>query len=217
MSSHSTDTTEMFAVHDAFRAEFGALPAQVMAVPDGALDRAAVVGGHVMLMTSMLHAHHGSEDLLLWPVLEERVPERMTLLKEMEGQHERMSGLIETAQAQAGRWMGSAAAGAAGELSGTLDELNALMVEHLAAEESQVMPIVSDTFSEEEFARIGEHSRADIPPEVLPIGLGIILSDTTPERGAAILSFMPDEARAGFEQFGRPIYEDYRARLVAAS
>lgn len=217
MSSHSTDTTEMFAVHDAFRAEFGALPAQILSVPDGDTDRAAVVGGHVMLMTSMLHAHHGSEDILLWPVLEERVPERLALLHEMEGQHERMGGLIETAQSQAGQWMASGAADLAGALSATVADLNAIMVEHLAAEESQVMPIVSETFSEEEFARIGEHSRADIPPDVLPIGLGIILSDTTPERGAAILAFMPDEARAGFEQFGRPMYEDYRARLVAAS
>ena len=217
MSSHATDTTEMFAVHDAFRAEFGALPAQVLAVPDGDLERAGVVAGHVMLMTSMLHAHHGSEDILLWPVLEERVPERMALLKEMEGQHEQMGGLIETAQAQAGQWMGSGSASLASELSATVAELSAIMFEHLAAEESQVMPIVSETFSEEEFARIGEHSRADIPPDVLPIGLGIILSDTTPERGAAILAFMPAEARAGFEQFGRPMYEAYRARLVAAS
>lgn len=217
MPSHSTDTTEMFAVHDAFRAEFGTLPALILAVPEGDLDRAAVVGGHVMLMTSMLHAHHGSEDVLLWPVLEERVPERLALVQEMEGQHERMGGLIESAQALAGQWMGSAAADVAHALSTTMVELNTIMVEHLAAEESQIMPIVSETFSEEEFARIGEHSRADIPPDVLPIGLGIILSDTTPERGAAILSFMPDEARAGFEQFGRPMYEDYRARLVAAS
>ena len=217
MTSHATDTTEMFAVHDAFRAEFGALPAQITAVPDGDVERAGVVGGHVMMMTSMLHAHHGSEDLLLWPVLEERVPERIALVKEMESQHEAMGALIESAQAQAGQWMATASAGTASELSTTMAELTEIMVEHLAAEESQVMPIVSETFSEEEFARIGEHSRADIPPEVLPIGLGIILSDTTPERGAAILAFMPDEARAGFEQFGRPMYEEYRSRLVAAS
>lgn len=217
MSAHTTDTTEMFAVHDAFRTEFAALPRLVAAVPDADGARAEVVGGHVMLMTSMLHAHHGSEDVLLWPVLEQRVPERLELVHEMEGQHERLAQLIESAQGLAGQWMGSASAAVAADLATTLTELDDALVEHLAAEESQIMPIASEVFTEEEFTQIGVHSRAQVPPDMLPIGLGIILADTTPERGEAILAFMPPEARAGFEQFGQPAYAEYRARLDGAA
>jgi hypothetical protein len=213
----ATDTTEMFAVHDAFRAEFGALPSLITAVPEGDLERAGVVGGHVMMMTMMLHSHHGSEDLLLWPVLEERVPERLALVQHMEDQHQQMGALIEAAQAQAGEWMQSGSTSTAQALAVTMTDLDVLMVDHLAAEESQIMPIVSEVFTQEQFAQIGEHSRAHVPPDLLPIGLGIILSDTTPERGEAILEFMPPEARAGFEQFGRPMYDQYRARLVGAA
>ena len=215
MPSPSTDTTEMFAVHDAFRAEFGALPDQLAAVPDGDTDRARVVGEHVMMMTMMLHSHHGSEDILLWPVLEEQVPEQLDLIRRMEGQHQRMSELLDELQAATPPWMESAAAATSRQLSASMRELSELLNEHLAAEETEVMPIVAETFTHEQFAAIGEHSRSHVPPELLGIGLGIILSDTTPERGEAILAFMPPEAREGFEAFGRPAYEQYRERLLA--
>ena len=211
----ATDTTEMFAVHDAFRTEFGALPDLIAAVPDGDLERAGVVGGHVMLMTMMLHSHHGSEDLLLWPVLEERAPDRLVLVRHMEEQHAQMGQLLEEAQGLTAAWMASGDRTQATALAALVAELDAVLREHLSAEETEIMPIVALTFTPEQFAEIGEHSRAHVPPDLLPIGLGIILSDTTRERGEAILSFMPPEARAGFEQFGRPAYDAYRARLIA--
>ena len=71
---NQTDMTEMFAVHDCLRHEFARLPLTVKAVAEGDSDRASVVGGHVMMMTSMLHAHHEGEDLLVWPLLAERSP-----------------------------------------------------------------------------------------------------------------------------------------------
>ncbi len=211
-----TDTREMHAVHDAFRAEFGALPAAIGAVAGGDTARAAVVGGHVMVMTMMLHSHHASEDLLLWPLLEERAPARAELVHTMQGQHHRLAELLEAAKAQAGTWMGSASPALGAELAATVAELNTRMVEHLSLEEEEILPLVATHFAQGEFAAIGEHSRSSLTQEQLAVGLGLILDGTTAERGEAILAGVPAEARAGFEQFGRPLYAQYRARLQGA-
>ncbi len=217
MAGELTDTREMTAVHDAFRMEFAALPGMIASVPDGDVDRAAVVGGHVMMMTAMLHGHHESEDVNLWPLLEERAVDRLDLVRVMESQHARIGELLASVQQQAGAWMSSSAAAARDDLAATVSDLDTAMREHLALEEDEILPVVAVSITPEEFARLGEHSRASLTPEQLAIGLGTILDDTSPELGAAILEAMPPEARAGFEQFGRPAYAAYRARLTAAA
>jgi iron-sulfur cluster repair protein YtfE (RIC family) len=213
----TTDTREMNAIHDAFRAEFGALPGMITAVSDGDTGRAEIVGGRVMMMTMMLHSHHSSEDVLLWPVLEQRVPERADFVHTMEAQHQRISELIEAAKAQAGPWMGTGSAAMAAELAATVTELDERMVEHLSIEEAEVLPLVVQHMTQEEFTAIGEHSRDSLTQDQLAVGLGLVLDDTSPELGEVLLSNMPPEARAGFEQFGMPLYVQYRARLNGAA
>jgi iron-sulfur cluster repair protein YtfE (RIC family) len=208
-----TDMTEMFAVHDCLRHEFARLPLTVKAVAEGNADRAAVVGGHVMMMTSMLHAHHDGEDALVWPLLEERSPEHADLVASMVEQHETMLESVTTAQAQAQAWMASPGILERSSLHTTLIKLEKELLHHLAVEEQEVVPLISRDLTHEEYAAVGAHSRAALTPEQLAVGLGLILSNTSAERGDAILNGMPAEARAGFEQFGRPVYAAYAERL----
>jgi hemerythrin-like domain-containing protein len=211
---HHTDMTEMFAVHDCLRHEFARLPLTVKAVAEGNADRAAVVGGHVMMMTSMLHAHHEGEDLLVWPLLEERSPEHADLVLTMTGQHEAMTTLIEAARAQAAEWMANPGVLERASLHTTLIGLEKELLHHLAVEEQEVVPLISRDLTQEEYAAVGAHARAALNPEQLAIGLGLILANTSAERGEAILNGMPAEARAGFEQFGRPVYAAYAERVA---
>jgi iron-sulfur cluster repair protein YtfE (RIC family) len=212
---HQTDMTEMYAIHDCLRHEFAKLPLTVKAVAEGDSDRAAVVGGHVLLMTAILHAHHEGEDELVWPLLEERSPEHGELITEMEGQHEAMTAAVETAQAQAEAWMASPGIQERSSLHTTLIKLEKELLHHLAMEEQDVVPLISRDLSQEEYSAVGEHSRTALAPEQLAIALGLILANTSAARGEAILNGMPPEARAGFEQFGRPAYAAYAERLKA--
>lgn len=210
---HHTDMTEMYAVHDCLRHEFARLPLTVKAVAEGNAERAAVVGGHVMMMTAMLHAHHEGEDELVWPLLEERSPEHADLVMSMVGQHEAMLELVTTAQAQAQAWMAGPGILERSSLHTTLIRLEKELLHHLAKEEQEVVPLISRDLTHEEYAAVGAHARAALSPEQLAIGLGLILANTSAERGEAILNGMPADARAGFEQFGRPVYAEYAARL----
>jgi iron-sulfur cluster repair protein YtfE (RIC family) len=211
---HQTDMTEMYAVHDGLRHEFAKLPLTVKAVAEGNVDRAAVVGGHVLMMTSMLHAHHEGEDELVWPLLQERSPEHAELITAMEGQHESMMESVEAAQDQARAWMASPGVLERSALHTTLIKLERELLHHLAMEEQEVVPLISRDLTQEEFAAVGAHSRAALTPEQLAVGLGLILANTSADRGEAILNGMAPEARAGFEQFGRPVYAAYAEKLA---
>ena len=210
---HATDMTEMFAVHDCLRHEFARLPLTVKAVPEGDDARATVLGEHILLMTSLLHAHHDGEDVLVWPLLEERSPEHADLVDTVIGQHEGMNAAIANARAEAQEWMANPGILQRSALHTTLIGLEKELLHHLAVEEQEIVPLISRDLSQEEYAAVGAHSRAALPPEQLPVALGLILKNTSAERGAAILNGMPPEARAGFEQFGMPVYEAYAARL----
>jgi hypothetical protein len=216
-TSELTDMRDMIAVHDAFRAEFSALPGMVLAVDEGDTVRAAVVGRHAILMLRVLHGHHGGEDALVWPVMKERAPEAADLIATLQSQHARMDPLLDGAQDLAEAWMASADAATGADLAAQLEELHSVVAEHLALEESQFLPIGARHLSREEWMAVGAHSRASLSQEDLALALGTILADTTPELGELIIGSMPPEAQAGWNQFGRPMYDGYRATLYAAA
>ena len=208
-----TDTTDMLAVHDCFRKEFARLPITVKSIGDGDAERAGAIGGHVLFMADFLHAHHASEDALVWPLLRERSPEAAGLVDDMEEQHVRVHALMDTTRVQARAWIETPGNQERAALHTTLIALEKELLHHLAVEETEVLPLVERDLSEEEWFAVGEHSRGSFPPDQLVIALGLILDNTSKERGEVILSAMTPEARAGFEQFGWPAYLAYRDRL----
>lgn len=214
MSEQVIDTTDMYAIHDCLRHEFARLPITVKAVAEGDAERAAVVGRHVLLMTDLLHSHHSGEDAVVWPILLERAPESAALVGELEGQHEALHAAVDNARSEAQAWMDNPGNQERARLHTTLIGLERELLHHLAVEEQQGLPIVQATLTPEEYAGIGEHARAEVPPEMMGIVLGLILDNTSAERGAAILGSMPPEAVAGFEQFGRPAYAEYKAQIT---
>ena len=209
-----TDTTDMLAVHDCLRHEFARLPITVKASPEDDAARAAIVGGHVLFMTDFLHAHHESEDEVVWPLLKERSPEHAALVSEMEGQHASMHATVDVARRQAKAWIASPGIQERSALHTTLIALEREILHHFALEEQEVLPLIQRDLTPEEWSSVGAHSRASFSPEDLAVALGLILDNTSAERGEAILAEMPPEARAGFEEFGRPVYRAYRAKLT---
>ena len=174
---HQTDMTEMFAVHDCPAPRVREAASDRQGRGGGRCRSAAVVGGHVLMMTSMLHAHHEGEDELVWPLLEERSPEHADLVSAMVGQHESMMESVETAQAQARAWMASPDVLERSSLHTTLIKLEKELLHHLAMEEQEVVPLISRDLTQEEYAAVGAHSRAALSHEQLAVGLGLILAE----------------------------------------
>jgi len=214
MPEEPIDTGEMLALHECLRKEFASLPLRVKSVPESDAGRAAAVGGHVLLMCDMLNGHHAAEDELLWPLLEERAPDHAALVETMATQHARLSDLDDAARAQAEVWMSDTNILTRSTLHTTLIALERALLEHLSFEELQSFPVIANVVTQEEFDAVGSRARASLSPEQLAIGLGLILDDNSAEAGEAVLSAMTLEARADFEEHGRPAYTAYRDRLL---
>jgi hemerythrin-like domain-containing protein len=191
-TSTAIDTREMVVVHTAFRRELGAAPALVRGVAAGDLPRAEVVAEHVQLLLEMLHHHHVGEDELLWPKLLQRVPAELTAtVLLMESQHELIAAELEAAQAALPSWRAAAAVTVRERLASALERLHPLLVEHLVAEEQEILPLAARALTQQEWDELGERGMAGIPKAKLPMVFGMLMAEGDPEVLRAMIGHAP--------------------------
>src|ERR1700749_2426945 len=91
------DVGEMYLVHTMLRRELSLLPDVIRGAGRDA-NRRARIGGHAQLVFQILHTHHESEDLVLWPLLLERAEAEATeIVGVMEEQHRAIAAAHEEA------------------------------------------------------------------------------------------------------------------------
>ena len=190
------DTRDMVVVHTAFRREFGLAPALVRGVAPGDQRRADVVADHLEMLTAMLHHHHAGEDRLLWPKLHERVAADIApVVSLMEQQHERIHAANDRVVADLARWRVGASETDREALAAGLDEVDAALVEHLAAEEEQLLPIAARHLTPAEWGQLGEEGMGGLKKRQLPLVFGMLQYQGDPEVIAMMLSHAPAPAR----------------------
>src|SRR5204862_5125544 len=88
--------------HRIFREALDAVPQLVGDVPADAVDRADLVGSYYDNVLKLLHAHHEAEDLTIYPLMVERLPEHIDVISRVNAEHEAVLGtLVATEQAVA--------------------------------------------------------------------------------------------------------------------
>jgi iron-sulfur cluster repair protein YtfE (RIC family) len=195
-TAHSlTDVRDMVIVHRAFRRELLLSSRLVRAVTAGDTARAGVLARHVRLVLTGLHLHHTSEDELLWPKLLQRATPSGDLVRRMEAQHHRVEDLIDRLGPALTRWEAEARPAVAHEVSGTLEELHHVLVEHLDEEEREILPLAARHLTTEEWDALGEHGLAGMSRSQLPLMFGMVIEDATPEERAFMLSHVPAPVR----------------------
>ena len=102
------DATAMTRFHRIFREALDAAPRFVGAAPADDHDRADLVGSYYANVLKLLHAHHEAEDLTIYPLMVERLPEHLDVISRVNAEHEAVLGTLEaTEQAVAGLAGGS--------------------------------------------------------------------------------------------------------------
>ena len=209
------DTSDMLVVHDAFRREFGMLPRLVRGVAPGDAERASVLAEHYTLLVLFLHIHHDGEDVVLWPVLEEKAADRAAVIAEMQSDHGRLSELIAATDARVPAWASTPDAVAGESLAVLLDELDAHLEKHLAHEEREILPLCRERLRRAEWDAVGEHSRSELPQEHAFTILGMLLEDAPPRAGRHMLDVMAPPVVDQWSQVGSSAYGAYTARVRA--
>jgi hypothetical protein len=207
-------TWEMVVVHRAFRREFREAHGLVGSVRSGDRARAELVGRYLASVVDLLHHHHSGEDDLLWPVLLPRVALHTELVHRMESQHKQLAVLIDRITELLPGWRATGDVVAARELAGVFAEASALLDEHLAEEEAEILPLVAEHMTPAEWKAIGDRGLGSLPKNGTAfVFLGLILRETTDAERTAFLGLTPPPIRGFWHLFGKGIYRRAYHRL----
>ena len=208
------DGREMYMFHDMFRREFSLMPGLVRGVTAGDQKRTQIISGHIANVNSVLHAHHGSEDKHVWPLLHDRGPEDVAAIVQlMESQHAELEKTASEADEAVAAWRSSATAGTRDALASTLDNLIPLLKAHMAAEEEHVVPLMEQHITAAEWIRMAGEGAADVDPETLILGFGMVMYEGDPEIIDITVKNLPEEVRPVIRQLASQAFAAH-AELV---
>ncbi|MFF4685567.1 hemerythrin domain-containing protein [Streptomyces sp. NPDC001307] len=212
LNAPMADVRDMYMAHAAFRREFRLLPQLIRSVAWGDTARAEVVGAHAELVCRVLHTHHEGEDLLLWPTLLHRGGEEAAaIVPTMEKQHQAIDQAHAEAVGLLPAWRSTGHRGQ--ELAEAFELLLDLLLEHMATEEEQVLPLAQKHVTAAEWQKIGEHGMAETPKSELPLVFGMAMYEGDPAVIKAVLSHAPLPVRLLVPIIGRRRYAAHAKRV----
>lgn len=212
------DSRDMIGAHDAMRREFSALPALIAGVPTGDADGTVVVAGHVLMMVDFLHAHHTSEDDLVWPRLRERCPDDVEpLIKTMDRQHACIDSELQALATGGRRWQVSADATDRDAVAAVAERLLPPLHEHLSLEEERILPLIDRYMTEREWKATVEASLGKVTFGRRLLMLGMALHGAGEEQSQLLRAAVPAVVWHAGRPLGTRLYRTHRKRLASAS
>ncbi|MFF2525082.1 hemerythrin domain-containing protein [Streptomyces liangshanensis] len=198
----------MYLAHSMFRREIGLAPDVVSGVAAGDAERARIVTEHLDLVDTVLRHHHHGEDEHLWPRLITRGgPDAAAVVRVMEDQHEAIDKATVEVRDRAAAWRADADPQEGEALAGALRRLLDLLVEHLAVEEEQALPLIERHITAAEWERMVAEGGAGIAPEQMALIFGMMTYEGDPDTIRDIVATMPPEVR--------PVIADLAAQAYA--
>lgn len=204
--SDTLDMTAMYAMHDALRRELDHL-ARITTRVDGDPATLLRTAAGWKLFTASLHVHHTAEDDALWPALRRNLAERpdeLALLEAMEAEHIAIDQVIAAIDAALTDPDSDSDSGP-DRLGDLTDSLVTGLNGHLKHEEDQVLPLIHEVATPEQWAHFGQVHGQRIGPDA-PRILPWLLDGATEQTVAAILAPLPEPARAAYAAQWQPAY-----------
>ncbi|MEU0502328.1 hemerythrin domain-containing protein [Nocardia sp. NPDC005998] len=196
------DTHDMVLVHRVFRREFRLLADIVEVTSPNDVEQVARISEHAREMLTALQQHHGSEDELVWPrLLSAQVDS--ALVDCMAAQHDEIDTVMRRVDAELAEWEHQGGTETVDLLVDDLRRLHEVLTEHLRLEEDSVLPVVSETLTESQWAELGRRGLASLPLRRAPIFLGHIAEEADEREWAEFRSRVPVQIRLLHRLFGR--------------
>jgi hemerythrin-like domain-containing protein len=203
-------TQEMVVIHRVFRREFHLLPDLISAVAVGNTERAGVLAEHLTDVVTSLHHHHEGEDDLLWPPLLAKATLQTELVHRMESQHQALSTALETVEKLTPAWAATANEADRDALAQAVRESSAILDEHMAEEEQEILPLVQEFLTVEEWNKLGERGAKSISDKKKRlIFLGMILEEASPAEEQLFWGHIPAPVKLIWKIVGRRQYDGY--------
>lgn len=160
---------------------------------------------------AQLDNHHAAEDDDLWPVLRAELsdPRELASVDAMVAEHQLLPPAL------AG--VDSALRGG-GELTAPVERLSTVLLDHLAHEERDVLPLVEQHLTQAQWRTFLHKERSRRSARDRPEFLTWILDDASQQNAAAVLTEMPPPARLVYRRVLRPRYDaQHRWQIPSAA
>jgi Hemerythrin HHE cation binding domain len=204
------DVRDMAIVHQVYRREFALAPQVLRDLrPEEDQRRSAAAEWFAVMLLSMRH-HHTAEDALLYPLLQGRVGK--DLLDDMAQQHQWVEHALATVQARLGEWEQDGA-GAAEALALSYEALTAVLIPHLDDEERDIVPLIGDHLTAEEYGRMATSGNGRLDPRILMMAFGAMIAQRAGPDAEFMLSHLPADVRAAWDEQGAADYGEWMRLL----
>lgn len=207
------DATAMTRFHRIFREALDAVPRFVGDAPVDDKDRAEFVGSYYDNVLKLLHAHHEAEDLTIYPMMVERLPEHAEVINRVNAEHEVVLGALETAEQAVAAWRADPSSASRDGAVVALDALRVILLEHLDHEEAEVVPLIGLCISAAEWGQMSATAFQIFSGDKVWLAVGLIQEQMLDSENAMMEANMPPPVHDFWVGSGRGMFQGFVAEL----
>ena len=207
------DPTAMTRFHHIFREALDAVPQLVGGAPADDAARADFVGSYYANVLKLLHAHHEAEDLTIYPLMMERLPEHAEVISRVNAEHEALLGTLVAAEDAVAAWRAEPSSASQDAAAAALASLNTKLVQHLDDEEAEVVPLIGLCINVAEWGEMSALAFQRFSGDKVWLILGLIQEQMLAEENATMEANMPPDVRDFWVGSGRAMFDDFVAEL----
>lgn len=210
-TSNASDPWEMALIHRLIRGGFEQAKDAVLA--PGSAERVETVVDYIVFHLDGLHAHHSTEDELLWPSLRERAGMSDALIGRMEEQHGALHDAVDMTRRELAAWQATANEATSTALATALESVSDRLGEHLVEEERDVVPLIARHVTQAEWDHLGKVAFGKFKPQQRFTAMGELLRTANPTEAARMMAGLPTPVKVIWRLIGRRKYERFFARV----
>jgi hemerythrin-like domain-containing protein len=209
------DATAMTRFHRIFREALDAVPRFVGDASAEDSQRADFVGTYYANVLKLLHAHHEAEDLTIYPLMMERLPEHAEVISRVNAEHEALLGTLVAAEEAVTAWRANPSSASRDAAGTSLQSLQAILVKHLDHEEAEVVPLIALCINVAEWGEMSATAFQHFSGDKVWLAIGLIQEQMLAEENATMEANMPPPVHDFWVDSGRPMFEDFVTELRA--
>jgi len=207
------DATAMTRFHRIFREALDAVPQFVGAAPADDHDRAEFVGSYYANVLKLLHAHHEAEDLTIYPLMVERLPQHVDVISRVNAEHEVVLDTLGAAEQAVAAWRADPSSASRAAAVAALVSLHSILVEHLDHEEADVVPLIALCINVAEWGQMSATAFQHFSGDKVWLVVGLIQEQMLAEENATMEANMPPPVHDFWVTSGRTMFQDFVAGL----
>jgi hypothetical protein len=171
------------------------------------------VGSYYANVLKLLHAHHEAEDLTIYPLMVERLPQQVDVINRVNAEHEAVLGSLGAGEQAVADWRANPSSTLRDAAVAALEAMQTTLLEHLDHEEAEVVPLLGQCITVAEWDEMSATAFQHFSGDKVWLAIGLIQEQLLAEENAKMESNMPPPVHDFWVDSGSPMFQDFVAEL----